>query len=363
MQDNIQVLTATGDSVEEVPVKTDEEAVSTSQQPDGSESEDRIGQTAPEQSGIDPGHPETQAPGAQDGQSIRQEVLLPAPASDPAAGSVTPFIIGVLAALVLCLLAALIRRLSRRRPATGRITAGHVQEVGARDSQQDAFGISGQDMGAQGALAVVADGMGGLVNSGQVSQELVSAMMDAWAPGDPTPPERQLQLLFQQALRRVDALLKDGTAQSGSTLVACLLQNGGLSWLSVGDSRIYLWRGGGLIQLNRDHEFHHDLTLLALQEEMTLAQADGDSRRENLTSYIGGGFPRKVEWNPEPVMLLKGDKVLLVSDGVYRALSQAEIASCLSKRGKKSEALLCHAILQKQFPQQDNFTAIILNVV
>lgn len=93
---------------------------------------------------------------------------------------------------------------------------------------------------------------------------------------------------------------------------------------------------------------------------MTLREADQDPRRENLTSFIGGGFPRKVEWNPEPVLLLPGDKVVLMSDGVYRALSQQELARCL--RGGASEAAraLRGAVMEKRLPQQDNFTAVVL---
>ena len=204
--------------------------------------------------------------------------------------------------------------------------------------------------------------MGGLVNSGQVSGALIQCLTESYAPGGETPPARQLQLLLGQAVAAVEDLLRDSTAQSGSTLVVCLIRSGGLSWLSVGDSRIYLWRSGGLVQLNQDHDFHHDLTLLALQGDLTLEEADRDPRRENLTSFIGRGFPRKVDWNPEPVELLPGDKVLLVSDGVYRALSQAELAACLEGGADTAADAIRTAVHKKQFPQQDNYTAVILAV-
>ena len=133
--------------------------------------------------------------------------------------------------------------------------------------------------------------------------------------------------------------------------------------MSVGDSRIYLWRDGGLIQLNREHNFFHDLTLLALQGDLTFEEADADPRCENLTSYIGWGFPRSIEWNEDPVSLLPGDQILLVSDGVYRALSQDELASCLYKSTAQRSAQSMHALIQKKdFSNQDNYTGIVLKI-
>lgn len=281
-----------------------------------------------------------------------------------------PFFGGVLAALLIGAVgAALYRR--RRKGAkihdvsmarSGVVTAASIHELGARDDQQDAFGITGEDSPEHGVLAAVADGMGGLVNSGQVSSALIEGMMEAYAPDSGTAPARQLQMLFIQALGRVEKLMQDSTVQSGSTLVACLVKDNGLSWLNVGDSHIYLWRGGGLVQLNQDHDFRHDLTMLAMQGDMELSEADSDPRRENLTSYIGKGFPRKVDWNQEPVRLMAGDKVLLVSDGVYRALSQEEMADCLCAGAQQSVQELRAVINKKNHPQQDNYTAIVLEI-
>ena len=144
--------------------------------------------------------------------------------------------------------------------------------------------------------------------------------------------------------------------------MVCLIRSDSLSWLSVGDSRIYLWRGGGLVQLNQGHDFRRNLTLPAFQGDLRLEEADRDPRRENLTSFIGRGFPRKVDWNPEPVKLLPGGKVLLVSDGVYRALSQAELADCLEGGADTAADAIRSAVRKKRFPQQNNYTAVILVV-
>ena len=306
----------------------------------------------------------------EEGQALVQATLTqPSVPSGSGLGPALPFSLGVLVALGV---AGLLLWLRRRRgsgtiglpaPPPHGLRCAQLYETGARESQQDAFCLAGVESQKGGVLAAVADGMGGLVDSGQVSRALTNALYGGFAPGGTDDPARQLQLLLRQALERVEALQKGRTAQSGSTLVMCLIREGALSWLSVGDSRIYLWRNGGLIQLNRDHDFHHDLTLLAMQNDMTFAEADQDPRRENLTSYIGGGFPRKVEWNPEPISLRVGDRVVLMSDGVYRALSQKEMAWCLRRDAQAAVEALRAAVTEKSLPQQDNFTAVVLEVI
>ena len=245
---------------------------------------------------------------------------------------------------------------------TGPVAIGQVHNIGARDSQQDAYAVTGSDCGENGTLAVVADGMGGLVNSGQVSTGIVSAIMDAYAPGGPLPAAHHLQLLLKRGIEAAAALTAEQTYQSGSTLVAGLVQNKGLSWIAVGDSRIYLWRNGGLIQLNRDHDFAHDLTVMAMMEQVTFEDAQSNPRKGSLTSYIGKDFPRHIDFNPEPITLLKGDRVILMSDGIYRALSEAELSKYLRKPAEKCAKMLARRIRMKKMPQQDNFTAVILEI-
>ena len=315
------------------------------------------------------GFSEEETAAGQEGRILfsQTQMAMP-PAASSGADTLLPFALGVLVTLGITALLLWMRHrcpggLPRRRPGGRRLRTASVHELGARNEQQDAFCITGLETPGRGVLAAVADGMGGLVDSGQVSRSLIDSLGGSFAPRDETPPARQLQLLFRQALERVENLRKGQTAQSGSTLVMGLIEGDGLSWLSVGDSRIYLWRSGGLIQLNRDHDFSHDLTLLALQGDMSLQETDQDPRRENLTSFIGRGFPRKVEWNPEPVSLCSGDKVVLMSDGVYRALSQEEMAGCLQGDVSRAARALRAMVTKKALPQQDNFTAVILEII
>ena len=75
------------------------------------------------------------------------------------------------------------------------------------------------------------------------------------------------------------------------------------------------------------------------------------------------GLSRSIEWNEDPVSLLPGDQNLLVSDGVYRALSQDELTNCLYKGTAQKSVQLMHTLIQKKdFPNQDNYTGIVLRI-
>lgn len=240
------------------------------------------------------------------------------------------------------------------------IAAGIVQGLGARENQQDSYGVDAS--GRSSVLAIVADGMGGLVNSDQVSRRIVDAMLDAYAPDGEIPARHQLLLLLKRAIEEAAAVTADSRYDSGSTLAACIAGPSGLSWISVGDSRVCLWRKGSLIQLSRDHDFAHELAVMALSGSYTLEEADVNPRRDALTSYIGKDFPKYVDFNPQPITLQKGDRVILMSDGVYRALSQQELCRCLAKGAAKSAKQIERMIQKKHLPQQDNFTAVILTL-
>lgn len=245
---------------------------------------------------------------------------------------------------------------------TGEVFVGKVHGLGARENQQDAYAVSGTDGNDGGILAVVADGMGGLVNSGELSAGIVDAMMDAYAPGGDLPAPVHLQLLLKRTIEAAADMTSGQAYQSGSTLVACMVQQKVLSWIAVGDSRIYLWRSGGMIQLNRDHDFAHDLTVMAIHEQVSFEDAQNNPRKGALTSFIGREFPRYIDFNPEPLTLMLGDRIILMSDGVYRTLSERELSKYLCRPAENCAKMISRRIRLKKMPHQDNFTAVILEI-
>lgn len=246
----------------------------------------------------------------------------------------------------------------RRRP-----SCGCLRNIGDRSDQQDSIAVSDRNDGElcaqRGILLTLADGMGGLENGAAVSSLLVEAMQEAFVtrPVDADPAPWLLELLGQ-ANRRVNAFL-EGKRASGSTLVAALIQGNQLYHLSVGDSRLYLARGGGLIPLSREQNYGRKLDLMLLKEVLPAHVIAHHPQRRALTSYVGMGDLEGVDRNTIPVTLLPGDTVLLLSDGVFGTLSEPEIAGALSADAETSAIRLERLVLERRKPHQDNFSGIL----
>lgn len=242
------------------------------------------------------------------------------------------------------------------------ITVGRAHNIGARPSQQDSMGTTPVYQG-QGILAVVADGMGGLSGGDQVSQRIV---MDMLSMGAQIPMGQMDGILLQMVNRvneNVNAMLgPEGLYKSGSTLVAVLACDGMFQWLSVGDSRIYLYRQGYASQLNRDHDqlqiWMEEVLAGRRNLEETLQNPDG----RKLTSFIGMGKLRFVDTCHSPIPLEPGDRLVLMSDGIYNIIQEDRLAEILKRYPDvdQATAVIDRIIRETNHPHQDNYTAIVL---
>lgn len=284
-------------------------------------------------------------------------------------------LIGVLILAFLVLLCVCLKRKKRKRALTMEsalsltekpvetVQIGKLHEQGERSGQQDCFGVSDESMmQTHGLLAVVADGMGGLSDGDKVSTAAVESILDNFFlyQGKCTP-EQQLLMLAQYAVESVNKLLgPDGFSKSGSTLVMGLLRESAFSFLSVGDSRICLYRHGILMQLNREHIYKNKLALDAVNGEIALPDVYSDTRGSGLISFLGMEVLQYIDFPAEPVRLIAGDKLLLMSDGVYNALDNDELGRCLEAAPEEAAEQIRKAIQEKGYTNQDNYTAVII---
>ncbi len=240
------------------------------------------------------------------------------------------------------------------------LVVGNAQHIGRRDSQQDSFGVSDlSQRAARGVLAAVADGMGGLSNGAEISTAVVRTVLAGFAqlPPDADPAYR-LVALAAEAHRAALKIAQNGGG--GSTLLMAYIRSDQLYTLSVGDSRIYLWRGGSLIQLNREHVYAVDLDERAALGDIDREDAQGDPQRKALTSYLGMSDTLRFDRALHPVQLRPGDRIALMSDGVFGTVSETEIAAYLALDPYHAAMKLQEAVLTKNMPHQDNLTAVII---
>ncbi len=236
-----------------------------------------------------------------------------------------------------------------------------AQSVGTRADQQDSVNASRPEIQQDvGVLCVLSDGMGGLSNGKEASQRVVDTMVSTFhrsSVGD-TPEQILLRgcAFSQQAVREIQKT----PGECGATLVAVLIRDGLCSYLSVGDSRIYLFRGGALIQLTRDMSkgarIDAQIGLGRMPEE-----ARTDAKRRALTGYIGMEKLEKTDRSSHPFPVIPGDRILMVSDGVYETLSEAEISATLTLPEEQVCDTMIARVMAKARPEQDNCTAAMID--
>ena len=208
--------------------------------------------------------------------------------------------------------------------AFGETDIGRVRSV-----NQDDFAVrDGGESPLGDALAAVADGMGGHA-AGEVASEMSLALLIESLNGESAPGEDALRRAFARANAGVfrEASAKPEYRGMGTTLVAALIAGGDMIIGNVGDSRMYLHRGGELRRVTQDHSWVGEMVAAgALTEE----QAARHPRRNILTRALGVGA--SVESDVARMRLRRGDRIMLCSDGLHGMVDDKKIAEIIGAR-------------------------------
>lgn len=241
---------------------------------------------------------------------------------------------------------------------------GNSQHIGGRNRQEDSFGFSDltddERISKHGVCAVISDGMGGLADGRKVSEHTVMRVLDFFeSMGD----ESCLWTEMEDFIRKLNAEVcsvycENGKPGAGATLVILIIRGDKAYWFTVGDSRLYLLRRGHLYQINEDHDYANKLLESYIEEKISWEQAVHDSQREALTSYIGCPVIEKTDRNIKAFALQDGDRFLLMTDGVYRTLSETEILQRQNLQPQKMCDRLIDDAVSKNLPGQDNMTLL-----
>lgn len=237
-------------------------------------------------------------------------------------------------------------------------------DIGGRSEQQDkAYAHISQSH----AFAVVCDGMGGAENGDLASGLAVDAMCQAYSSEYHSSTDKALFLY--NAMKRADEQVVNtiGHETGGTTMVAVIIHDRCLFWLSVGDSRIYISRLGQLLQVTRDHNYFLRINELLergiISEEVYLREL---KRGDALISYIGKGNITLFDLTETGFELQKDDCILLTTDGLFKTLPDSLIGEilCSSLNTKeKADLLIEKATHYVQRDFQDNTTFILINII
>lgn len=224
------------------------------------------------------------------------------------------------------------------------------------------------------SLFVVADGMGGHV-AGEVASQLTVKTLeafiehtaaltkdDAW----PFPFEPDLSVQanrLKAGIRMANRRLADEQAHESAlkgmatTASAVLLGRGPAAIAHVGDSRVYLLRGGVLQRLTADHSWVEEQVRAGT---MTPSAARQHPWRNVVTRALSGGHEPEVDTREQELRPL--DRLLICSDGLSGVVPDATIGDLLGQ-GKAldevSDSLVDEA---NRAGGPDNVTVLVLAI-
>ena len=241
---------------------------------------------------------------------------------------------------------------------------GTAQHIGTREEQEDALCCSEyrnpELLSTRGVFAAVADGVGGMSDGQLASTTAARGLLSRFTQQDAAEDGAQRVLRLVAAAHQDVLEMNAGRAQPcGSTLVCALVVGDRLYFASVGDSRILLYRAGGVLQLNRDHVLGAEMDVqIGLGQRP--AEEIPERRRKAITAFLGKEGLRQIDRNVNPLRLLPGDRVLLMSDGVFGTLSEEEILAAQRWEPAEAAAEMVRRVEAHKRTHQDNATVVIL---
>ncbi|MEJ2418287.1 MAG: bifunctional protein-serine/threonine kinase/phosphatase [Exilibacterium sp.] len=231
------------------------------------------------------------------------------------------------------------------------IVFGGYTSAGAKPDNEDAFAAfqppSLSTRQLKGAVACLADGVSSSDKAQVASQTSVTHFIEDYYSTSDTWP---VKTSAARVLSALNAWLYHHGQHSGApnslvtTFSAVVIKSNTAHLFHVGDSRIYRLRTRTLEQLSRDHSHR---------------QVGG---RHFLTRALGMDSHLEVDYHQEEVV--KGDLLMLTSDGVHDVLTAAELKALLSGVAAGLEET-AKAIVERALEKgsEDNLSCLLLKVV
>jgi serine/threonine protein phosphatase PrpC len=222
-----------------------------------------------------------------------------------------------------------------------------------RKENEDAFCIE-KDLG----LLAIADGMGGHA-SGEVASKMAIEILRESLKKEGGPPRDRLSSGVKLANRTIYEAAQNQSQLNGmgTTLTALQLNGNRLSTVHVGDSRVYLIRGGVIEQITDDHTIVSEQVARGMMTREEAARSD----MRNILSRALGIAP-EVDVDMEELTVSEGDDLVLCSDGLSGLVSENEIL--LEVQSGTRPDIACDELinLANQRGGEDNITVIVAHL-
>jgi protein phosphatase len=238
------------------------------------------------------------------------------------------------------------------------VTCATLSDEGTeRGNNEDASGTHAE--GPVHVLVAVADGVGGEEGGEIASRTAIDVTLKAYRESPATwSPAKRLYRAVQQANIEIHdrALVVTELRRMATTLTAIVVDGSMVYGAHVGDSRLYLVRGGALVQKTKDHTVAGARRRVGL---ISAAAAKAHPERSTLTRSLGRELIAAVDRLVFPVA--DGDTLLVCSDGLYNVLDEAEL---LAGAAEGDAETACRTLIDRAnaIGTPDNVTAAIVKV-
>ena len=206
---------------------------------------------------------------------------------------------------------------------------------------EDSFAVKSWD---ETVIAVLADGAGAARDAREAATRIVKSLMSNYAvrPAGWTPQKAlsEFTKIINHTLHH-ESLTRHSAPEMISTLSVAVIEGNRLFGLNVGDSRVYLSRGGLLSQLSHDHVINDRTFSHVLERAIGLAPS--------------------VEPHCFETELRDGDIAFLCSDGVSNVLSDDVLSQKLA-RHTAARAIVQHSRELATEENLDDASAIVIDI-
>lgn len=237
-----------------------------------------------------------------------------------------------------------------------------TSRLGNRVVNEDRIGVAESD---NAILLVLADGMGGYRGGQLASKSLVNSILSQFKCKE-FPVEDPGTFLKELIADAHLAVIRTGSEQyppiePRTTCVVCLIQEACAWWAHVGDSRIYLFRKGELVNRTIDHS---KIEELHRKGKISRQEMEGHPERHLVTRCVGFQKLPPVPAISDKIPLEKDDMLLLCSDGLWAPLNENMISEALFASSlPQAVDRLAYQAEFRSYPEADNISLIALRFI
>ncbi len=232
-----------------------------------------------------------------------------------------------------------------------------LSKAGGREVNEDACGFWSSP---EACFCALSDGLGGHYGGDVASKLAVQHILD-WFRATPECSRRAVEASLQAGNsaiireQRHEARLKNMRA---TAVILCIDTKHDVAiWGHTGDSRLYCFRQGRIIEQTRDHSV---LQSMVDAGYLQLSELRTSPNRSKLLAALGNEEQFEMDIIPVAFPLLHGDVFLLCTDGLWEYVEEEQMERMLGGSISASDWLkaLEDQVIARGHKGQDNYSAI-----